>query len=112
MPLTETERARLRVQWRRLTVAAAQLDIEGMRAVTQDAPRVASPLDEKASAFTLFALSYLGFAYVRGGAGYRLQAGPLLKAAAALVGDLLDASDPAPSAQPPPQLPFRADLDR
>ena len=110
MTLTEHERVRLRAMWRRLAMAAGGLDAEAMRGVSGDVLGLASPIDGKAESFTLFAFGRLAFAYVRGGAGYRTQAGPALSALAELAGAVLDASDPG-AAPRAPQLPFRADLD-
>lgn len=107
MPLTDGERARLRAMWLRLCDAVTTLDPEAMRGVSGDVLGMASPLDGKAEAFTLFAFGRLAFAYVRGGAAYRLQAGEALRTLGELARQVLYVPHPGV----PPPLPYRADLD-
>lgn len=107
MPLTDGERARLRAMWLRLCDAAETLDPAAMRDVSADVLGLKSPLDDKAAAFTLFSFSRLAFAYVRGGAGYRLKAGGALRALAELAREILYLPHPGePAAAAPPRLPY------
>lgn len=111
MTLAAHERIRLRGLWLRLAAATTTLDPEAMRAVSSDVLGLQSPLDGKAEAFTLFAFGRLAFAYVRGGAAYRLKAGEALRTLGQLAEALLyDAAQP-PTSPPPPMLPFRTDIN-
>lgn len=111
MPLTEAHKSSLRSEWRALIAAARALDVDALK-LHAKLDR-ASPLESKAGQCLLFALNWLAFGYARAGtASERAQMGSALPVLAEDAAVLLDASDPAkPPDLPPPQLPFRRDLD-
>lgn len=108
--MTDFERARRRANWRRLSQAGAAGDLAGLKDMAADLLNWSSPVESKGYAFAFFSYSRMVFAFIRASAGEREVLRPALLMLAGLVGDILDATDPA-AAPPPPQLPFRADID-
>lgn len=113
MTLTVAERARLSQLWRAVAAAAVAGDAEALSGVARACQAWASPLEEKADAFVLFALSRLSYAYVTARTqAARAQRRPALGALGLLALSLL--GDPPPATPPPPPaqpgfLPYRDD---
>lgn len=115
MGLTTQERARLGTRWRELACDclgvsgnAAAADVERLKRWASDATSWASPLEDQADAFALFALARAAVSFARCTSDKRRSLrGPALFALSTLALELLG-DPPTPS---PPTLPFRADLD-
>lgn len=111
MALTDTERTRLRGQWRQLVDVACGHDPEALKVASRTAHDLRSPADDEGDAFLLFAFARLARAVARTRPvierGVRWH---VLRQMAVLVVKLLGDPEPAP-APAPPALPFRADLD-
>lgn len=115
MGLTNAERARLAVLWRELALAAEEAASDprsagDLKGAAHDALNWGSPLEHFADAFVLFGLARLAAAFSKARTSELTERAGSLAATAVLAQQLL-ARDGAVKPLPPPQLPFRKDLD-